>query len=61
MGRACSRHEGVLIGFWWEIKKRPLGRPIHKRENNIKIDLKEDELVWTRSIWLRIWASRGRS
>jgi hypothetical protein len=43
MGRACSTHGGVLIGFWWGIKKRPLGRPVLKWEDNIKIDLQERE------------------
>jgi hypothetical protein len=35
--------------------KRPLGRPRHRWEDNIKVDLQEwDVGVWTGSIWLRI-------
>ena len=31
------------IGFWWENlrEKRPLGRPRHRWEDNIKMDLRE--------------------
>ena len=32
--------------------KRPLGRPTRRWEDNIKMDLQE--VVWTRSSWLRI-------
>jgi len=32
--------------------KRPLGKPRHRWEDNIKIDLQEG--VWTGFIWLRI-------
>jgi hypothetical protein len=33
----------VFTGFWWGKRggKRPLGRPRHKWENNIKMDLQE--------------------
>jgi len=35
--------------------KRPLGRPRHRWEDNIKMDLQEVGCgVWTRSRWLRI-------
>ena len=35
--------------------KRPLGRPRHKLEVNIRMDLQEVGWgVWTRLIWLRI-------
>jgi len=37
--------------------KRPLGRPRHKWEDNIKIDLQEVGCrVWTEWSWLRIGA-----
>ena len=40
-----GKHEG----------RRPLGRPRHKWEDNIKIDLKRSGMgIWTGSIWLRI-------
>jgi len=34
-------------------EKKPFGRPRHKLENNIKIDLKQDGRLWTVFIWLR--------
>jgi hypothetical protein len=35
--------------------KKPLGRPRHRWEDNIKMDLEEMGCgVWTGSIWLRI-------
>ena len=35
--------------------KRPLGRPRHRWEDNIEMDLQELQLgAWTGSIWLRI-------
>jgi hypothetical protein len=41
--------------------KRPLGSPRHRLVDNIKIDLREreDGMVWTGSIWLRIGTSGG--
>jgi len=40
--------------------KMPLGRPSRRREDNIKIDLKEWNVgIWTGSNWLRI-GTRGR-
>ena len=43
----------VLVGKP-EVKK-PLGRPRHSWEDNIKMDLQEVEVgAWTRLIWLRI-------
>jgi hypothetical protein len=36
--------------------KKPLGRPRHRREDNIKMDLKEVGCgVWTGLSWLRIF------
>jgi hypothetical protein len=38
--------------------KRPLGRPMHRWEDNIKMDLQEVGVgVWTGSIWL--WIGSG--
>jgi hypothetical protein len=42
---------------------RPLGRPIYRWVNNIKMDLREigwgDGMVWIGLIWLRIETSGG--
>jgi hypothetical protein len=36
-------------------RKRPLRRPMNRSEDNIKTDIKENELrMWTAFIWLRI-------
>ena len=44
---------GVLVGK--PEAKRPLGRPRHRWEDNIKMDLQEwDVEVWTGSSWLSI-------
>ena len=40
--------------------KRPLGRPRHRWEYNIKLDLQEVGLgAWTGSIWLRTGSGVG--
>jgi hypothetical protein len=39
--------------------KRPLGRPRHRWEDNIKMDLGENGVVWTGLIWLRIETGGG--
>jgi hypothetical protein len=40
--------------------KRPLGRPRHRREDNIKMDLQEVGCwVWTGLSWLRIVTGGG--
>jgi hypothetical protein len=42
--------------------KRPLGRSMHRKEDNIKMDLQEVECgggVWTGLIWLRIGTGGG--
>jgi hypothetical protein len=40
--------------------KRPLGRPKHRHEDNINIDLREKWWwAWTGSIWLRREISGG--
>jgi hypothetical protein len=44
MGRTCSTHEGELnLTFRWETPegKRPLGRPSSRREDHIKMYLRE--------------------
>jgi hypothetical protein len=37
----------------------PLGRPRHRWMNNIKMDLRWDEVVWTGLVWFRIGTSGG--
>jgi hypothetical protein len=37
--------------------KRPLGRPTCRRDDNIKVDLREYGMVWTGLIWLKIGTS----
>jgi hypothetical protein len=40
--------------------KRPLGRPRHRWEENIRMNLQEMECgAWTESIWLRTGAGAG--
>jgi hypothetical protein len=34
--------------------KRPLGRPRRRWVDNIKMDCRENGMVWIRLIWLRI-------
>jgi hypothetical protein len=36
---------------------RPLGRPRCRWVDNIKMDLRSDEMEWTELIWLRIGTS----
>jgi hypothetical protein len=38
-------------------RKRPLGRPRHRWEDNIKMDLKRHTMGWHGLIWLRIATS----
>jgi hypothetical protein len=41
-------------------RQKPLGRLRRKWVDNIKMDLREiGWVVWTASIWLRIWTSGG--
>jgi hypothetical protein len=38
---------GMLRGFWWEMQKeRTLGRPRHKWEDNIKIEIRWGGMDW---------------
>jgi hypothetical protein len=39
--------------------KRTLGRPRRRWENNIKMDLRQDGMVWTGLIRFRIGISEG--
>jgi hypothetical protein len=65
MGRACSTNGEkrnayrILVGK--SEGKRPLGRPRRRWVDNIKMVLREreDGMVWTGSIWLRIGTSGG--
>jgi hypothetical protein len=45
VGGTCGTHggvEGCLRGFSWEARrKRPLGRPRRRWEDNINVDLRE--------------------
>jgi hypothetical protein len=52
----------VCTGFLWENRrKRPLGRPRRRWEDNIKMDLQEVGYeVWTGLSWLRIGAGGGQ-
>jgi hypothetical protein len=66
MGGACSAHGGdkksykILVGS--PEGKRPLGRPRHRWEDNIKIDLREEVFrVGIELIWLRIGTGDGLS
>jgi len=57
MGEGSGVHR-VLVGK--PEGKRPLGRPRHRWENNIKIDLQEvGEFVGTGWSWLRIGTGGG--
>jgi hypothetical protein len=56
MGKKRSACE-ILVGK--PEGKRPLGRPRRRRVDNIKTDLREDGMVWTGLIWLRLGTSGG--
>jgi hypothetical protein len=40
-------------------RKRPLGIPRHRWKDNIEMDLKQDEVVWTGFVWLRVGIGGG--
>jgi hypothetical protein len=42
---------GILVGK--PEGKRPLGRPRRWWVDNIRVDLRDDEMIWTGLIWLR--------
>jgi hypothetical protein len=54
-GRGAYR---ILVG--WPEGRRPLGRPRHRWEDNLKTDLQEVRWgAWTGLIWLRIETGGG--
>jgi hypothetical protein len=40
-------------------RKRPLGRPRYRWEDNIRMDLRQGEEVWTGFIWFSTGTSGG--
>jgi hypothetical protein len=54
-----EKRNAYRILVWKPEGKRLLGRPRRRRVDNIKIDHREDGMVWTGSIWLRIGTSGG--
>jgi len=62
---ACMKGRGELHTEFWEAKpegKRPLGRPRHRWEDNIQMELQELDLgggAQTGLNWLRIGAGGG--
>jgi len=64
MGGACSTNgdgKGVYRVFVEKPEiRRPLGRPRHRWEDNVKMDLpKVARGAWTRKMWLRIGTGDG--
>ena len=60
MGEACSTYgrECILVGKLEG--NRPLGRPRHRWEDNIKVDFRKwDVGLWNGSSWLKIWTGGG--
>jgi hypothetical protein len=63
MGRECSTNGAkrnaytILVGK--PEGKTPLGRPRRRWVDNIKMDLRENEMVWIGFIFLRIGTSGG--
>jgi len=63
MGGACSTHGNSMRKAYKILVrkpegKRPLGRPGHRWESNIRMDLREvGGRVWIGLIWLRIVTS----
>jgi hypothetical protein len=62
MGRACStngeRRNAYRILVGNPEGKRPLGKPRCRWADNIKMDLRKDEVVWNGLIRLRIGTGR---
>jgi hypothetical protein len=64
MGGTCSTYGGEesciqALGGGLD-GKRPLGKPTHRREVNIKLDLQEKgRVAWTRLMWLKIRTGGG--
>jgi hypothetical protein len=40
-------------------RRKPQGRPRRRWVDSIKMDIREDGMVWIELIWLRIWTSGG--
>jgi hypothetical protein len=62
MGRSCSIHENEMHTKVWTMSdiNRPLGRPVCRSKDTIKIDLKQ--IIWLVVdwfFWLMIWTSDG--
>jgi hypothetical protein len=63
MGRTCSTYgekrnaHRILVGR--PEGRRPLGRYRRRWEDNIKMDLRYDGVIWTRLIWPTIGTSGG--
>jgi hypothetical protein len=54
----------VHTAFWWRNlrRRRPLGKPRRKWEDNIKVGLQENGWEsWTGMIWRRMETSGGNS
>jgi hypothetical protein len=45
-----AEKRNMHIGFWWASQKTPLGRPGHRWDNNIKMDLRETR--WGGMDWI---------
>jgi hypothetical protein len=56
MDRACSTNGGEAILVRKPEGKRPLGRPRRMWVGNIKVDFREDGMLWIGLFWLRIGA-----
>jgi hypothetical protein len=58
VARIGDRTDGVLVGR--PKGRRPLGRPMHRRENDIKMDIQEVGWgAWTGLLWLRVGTGGG--
>jgi hypothetical protein len=47
---------GMRVGFWWESRKRPLGRP--RQKDNIKMNLRE--IGWGGMDWIDLAQDRNQ-
>jgi len=66
MDGACSTHREMKNAYKLLTekpeRKRPLRRPRHRWENNVRMGLREvGEKVWIECIWFRIGISSGLS
>jgi hypothetical protein len=59
VARVGEKRNAYRILVWTPGGKRPLGRSRRKWVNSVKIDLRQDGMVWTGLIWLRIGTSGG--